>query len=45
MIAVFDTSPLNYLLLINHIALLPELYEQVVIPNAVYIEMLNPWSA
>lgn len=42
MIAVSDTSPLNYLLLINHIALLAQLYKQVVIPNAVYIEMLNP---
>lgn len=42
MIAISDTSPLNYLLLINHIALLPQLYKQVVIPHAVYIEMLNP---
>lgn len=42
MIAVSDTGPLNYLLLINHIRLLPQLYEKVIIPHSVLIELLNP---
>jgi predicted nucleic acid-binding protein len=42
MIVVSDTSPLNYLLLINQIDLLPRLYGQVIIPNAVYAELLSP---
>lgn len=39
MIVVSDTSPLNYLVLIGHIDLLPRLYEQVVIPRAVFNEL------
>jgi predicted nucleic acid-binding protein len=42
MIAISDTSPLNYLLLIDHIALLPQIYEQVIIPEAVYRELSHP---
>jgi predicted nucleic acid-binding protein len=32
---VADTSPINYLVLIQHEAILPALYERVVIPPAV----------
>ncbi len=42
MIVVSDTSPINYLLLINQLNLLPNLYQQVIIPNVVRDEMLNP---
>jgi predicted nucleic acid-binding protein len=40
MIVVSDTSPINYLILIDHIQVLPHLFDQVVIPQAV-IEELN----
>ncbi|NET58245.1 MAG: DUF3368 domain-containing protein [Symploca sp. SIO2E6] len=39
MMIVSDTSPINYLILINHINLLPELFDQIVIPQAVYHEL------
>ena len=39
MIVVCDTSPLCYLLLIDSINILPELYRVVVIPQAVYNEL------
>jgi predicted nucleic acid-binding protein len=39
MIIVSNTSPINYLILIGHINLLPELFEQIVIPQAVYSEL------
>jgi predicted nucleic acid-binding protein len=42
MIVVSDTSPINYLLLINQIDLLPRLFEQIVIPEAVEAEMRDP---
>jgi predicted nucleic acid-binding protein len=42
MIVVSDTSPINYLLLINQIDLLPRLFEQIVIPEAVKAEMCDP---
>jgi len=38
-IAVADTSPLHYLVLIEHIDLLPALFSQVVVPPAVLIEL------
>lgn len=40
MIVISDTSPINYLLLINQIELLPRLFAQVIIPNVVRDEML-----
>ncbi len=40
MIVVADTSPLNYLILIQHINILGTLYGQVVIPPAVQDELL-----
>ena len=39
MIVVSDTSPLLYLFLINLLELLPQLYTQIVIPEAVKEEM------
>lgn len=39
--AVADTGPLNYLLLIEEIGVLPQLFKEVVIPNAVREEMLH----
>ena len=35
MIVISDTSPINYLLQIGLIGLLPELFGRVLIPNAV----------
>jgi predicted nucleic acid-binding protein len=42
MIVVSDTSPINYLLLIDRIDLLPRLFEQIIIPEAVCDEMFAP---
>jgi predicted nucleic acid-binding protein len=39
MIIVSNTSPINYLILIAHINLLPELFQQIIIPQAVYSEL------
>jgi predicted nucleic acid-binding protein len=36
---VADTSPLNYLVLINQINLLPQLYGRVLIPESVLEEL------
>jgi predicted nucleic acid-binding protein len=41
MIAVADTSPLCYLVLIGEIDLLPRLFSQVVVPTAVVTELLH----
>lgn len=42
MIIVSDTSPINNLAAINHLHLLLELYETVLIPEAVYRELTDP---
>lgn len=42
MIVVSDTSPLNYLILINTIELLPQLYGRVLVPSHVCQELLDP---
>jgi predicted nucleic acid-binding protein len=42
MIVICDTSPILYLLLINHLDLLPQLYGQVIIPKIVRDELVNP---
>ncbi len=42
MIVVADTSPINYLLLIDQIDLLPRLFQQIIIPDVVRDEMLAP---
>lgn len=41
MIVVSNTSPINYLILIDHINLLPELFQQIMIPEAVYNELCD----
>jgi predicted nucleic acid-binding protein len=42
MIVVADTSPLNYLILIDEIALLPTLFGHVILPQAVFQELKHP---
>ena len=42
MIVVSDTSPFNYLLLLEAVEVLPQLYDAVIIPEAVQQEMLHP---
>lgn len=41
-LVVADTGPLNYLVLIDAIELLPKLFEKVFTPAAVQAELLNP---
>lgn len=40
MIVIADTSPLCYLVLIEQIRLLPELFSQILIPEGVYTELM-----
>lgn len=42
MIVVSDTSPINYLILIDVIDLLPQLYGRVLVPTHVCQELLDP---
>ena len=42
MIVVSDTSAINNLAAINHLHLLQQLYEIVLIPEAVYRELTDP---
>jgi predicted nucleic acid-binding protein len=42
MITVADTSPINYLLLINQINLLPRLFQQIIISDVVRNEICDP---
>ena len=42
MLAVTDTSPLHYLILIKQVDLLPRLYEHIIVPQAVMGELLHP---
>jgi predicted nucleic acid-binding protein len=41
-IVVADASPIRYLVEIGHIELLPELFENVIIPSVVRDELLHP---
>jgi predicted nucleic acid-binding protein len=41
MLAVADTSPVNYLVLLEHTVLLPRLHTRVVLPAAVIRELLD----
>jgi len=41
MIVVADTSPLNYLVLIDEIELLPALFGRVLIPQAAFTELMH----
>ena len=40
MLVIADTSPLNYLVWIDHVELLPQLYDRALIPSAVHRELL-----
>ena len=42
MIVVADTSPLNYLILIHQIDVLPTLFQNVIVPLAVEQELMSP---
>ncbi len=42
MLVVADTTPINYLVLIGEIEILPSLYPQVWIPSEVHAELLRP---
>lgn len=42
MIVVSDTSPINNLAAINQLQILHQLYEIILIPEAVYHELTNP---
>ena len=39
---VADTSPLVYLVLIDHVDILPQLFETILVPDAVHAELRNP---
>ena len=41
MIVVADTSPLNYLILIDRISILETLYSRILVPHAVHDELLR----
>lgn len=41
MIVVADTSPINYLILVDEILILEKMYEEVVVPCAVYAELVR----
>ena len=42
LLIVADTSPLVYLVLIDHIGVLPQLFATVLVPDAVHMELRNP---
>ncbi len=44
MIVIADTSPINYLVQIGEVELLEKLYEQVIIPNAVFEELNSDFA-
>jgi predicted nucleic acid-binding protein len=39
-LAIADTSPINYLILIDHVEILPRLFARVVLPSAVEAELV-----
>jgi predicted nucleic acid-binding protein len=41
-LVIADTGPVNYLILIGHIDLLPALFESVILPSAVQAELSDP---
>jgi len=42
MIVVADTSPLNYLVLIEEVGLLPAIFGNVLVPTSVFHELQHP---
>ena len=43
-LVIADTGPVNYLILIGHIDVLPRMFERVVLPTAVQSELSNPFA-
>jgi predicted nucleic acid-binding protein len=41
-LVIADTGPVNYLILIGHIGLLPALFEKIILPVAVQAELTDP---
>jgi predicted nucleic acid-binding protein len=41
-LVIADTGPINYLVLIGHIEILPALFEKVILPSAVRDELTDP---
>src|SRR3954466_4079549 len=41
-LVIADTGPVNYLILIGYIDLLPQMFERVVLPTAVQTELSTP---
>jgi predicted nucleic acid-binding protein len=41
-VAIADTGPIDYLVLIGNIDLLPVLFEKVILPSAVQAELTDP---
>jgi predicted nucleic acid-binding protein len=41
-LVIADTGPVNYLLLIGHIDILPALFDKVILPSVVKNELANP---
>ena len=41
-LVVADTGPLRYLIVIEAIRLLPRLYDRIIIPSAVLVELMHP---
>jgi hypothetical protein len=41
-LVIADTGPINYLLLIGHVEILPALFEKVILPSSVKNELTNP---
>jgi predicted nucleic acid-binding protein len=41
-IVVSDTGPLNYLIIIGHVEIIPQLFDKVLVPTAVVTEMCHP---
>jgi len=41
-LVIADTGPINYLVLIEHVDLLPALFEKVILPSAVQAELTDP---
>ena len=42
MIVVADTTPINYLVLIGYPSVLRDLFQQVIVPRAVFLELQSP---
>lgn len=45
MIVIADTSPINYLVQISEIEVLPKLYDSIMIPPSVRNELAHPRAA